>query len=242
MGATFVWQETQPNVSVSNGLFTVLLGSVTPVPDTVFKDASRYLGIKVGDEEELINRIRLVSVPWSTRVATVDGATGGNITSKLTIGTLHSNTGTDGFVAGYGNTVSGPQSSVVGGRNNDVSGASSIIAGGEQNRVSSSFTAISSGFGNLAKVSPPLFAGEVSDGAFAPGNWTMTVHDAGWPSVADPAARWAYIWANYYAPNYDPFAQIWTGTFDCDLFIDHIGIGRPWDLDRGRGGVRLPLR
>ncbi|MFH1219493.1 MAG: hypothetical protein V1694_03460 [Candidatus Eisenbacteria bacterium] len=79
------------------------------------------------------------------------------------------------------------------------------------------------GFGNLVKASPPIFTGPVSDGAFAPGVWTMTVNDTGWPPITNPAARWAYIWTTYYAPNYD--GVTWTGTFDCALFINHTGIG-----------------
>jgi hypothetical protein len=51
----------------------------------------------------------------------------------------------------------------------------------------------------------------------------MTVNDLGWPPVTNPAARWAYIWNNYYAPNFD--GTIWTGTFDCVLDIVHTGIG-----------------
>lgn len=60
-----IWTETQSSVTVVNGLFNVLLGSVTELVDTVFNDTTRYLGIKVGTDPEISPRIRLVSVPYA---------------------------------------------------------------------------------------------------------------------------------------------------------------------------------
>ena len=60
------WQETQ-SVSTVNGLFSVLLGSLTPVLDSVFNDSSRYLGIKVGADPEMTPRQKLASVGFSQR-------------------------------------------------------------------------------------------------------------------------------------------------------------------------------
>lgn len=82
-----IWTETQAAVTVSAGLFNVLLGSVTPLVDTVFDDTTRYLGITVGGGPEMTPRTRLVSVGYAHRVSTVDGASGGSITSNLGIGT-----------------------------------------------------------------------------------------------------------------------------------------------------------
>lgn len=80
------WTETQ-NVTTTDGLFSVLLGSVNPVLDTVFSGTTRYLGIAVAGDPEIAPRTALVSVPYAQRVSTVDGASGGNITSKVGIGT-----------------------------------------------------------------------------------------------------------------------------------------------------------
>ncbi|MFC1982560.1 hypothetical protein ACFLV5_02080 [Chloroflexota bacterium] len=60
----FLWQETQ-TVSVSGGLFSVLLGSVNPLNDDLFSDSVRYLGVKVDDNEEMIPRQLLSSVPYA---------------------------------------------------------------------------------------------------------------------------------------------------------------------------------
>src|SRR3989304_3142258 len=103
-GGTNLWTETQ-SVTTSSGLFAVLLGSSNPVSDSVFKGTDRYLAIQVSPDPELSPRQRLVSVGYSYRVNSVDSASGGTITSKVSIGPGHTNTGTDAFVAGQNNQV-----------------------------------------------------------------------------------------------------------------------------------------
>jgi hypothetical protein len=78
------WTETQPGIEVSNGLFSVLLGSAgSPIVDTVFRDDFRWLGIQIASDPEITPRTRLVTVPWAYRVSTVDGASGGLISGDL---------------------------------------------------------------------------------------------------------------------------------------------------------------
>jgi hypothetical protein len=85
-GGTSKWTETQ-SVTTSGGLFAVLLGSITPVTDTVFNGAERYLGVKVGADPELTPRKRLLSVPYADRVSTVNGSTGGAISGNIDLET-----------------------------------------------------------------------------------------------------------------------------------------------------------
>jgi hypothetical protein len=85
-GGTGRWSESQ-SVTTSSGLFSVMLGSGSPITDSVFSGTTRYLGIRVGTDPELAPRTRLVTVPYAYRVATVDGASGGSITGNLGIGT-----------------------------------------------------------------------------------------------------------------------------------------------------------
>ncbi|KPK98838.1 MAG: hypothetical protein AMJ90_09785, partial [candidate division Zixibacteria bacterium SM23_73_2] len=42
------WADTQSAVVVEKGVFSVLLGSVNPIPDSVFTGDVRYMGVKVG--------------------------------------------------------------------------------------------------------------------------------------------------------------------------------------------------
>lgn len=62
-GGTAYWAETT-SVITASGLFTVLLGSANPVPDSVFHDTLRYLGIQVGADPEMTPRQQLSSVGY----------------------------------------------------------------------------------------------------------------------------------------------------------------------------------
>ncbi|MCX6832397.1 MAG: tail fiber domain-containing protein [candidate division Zixibacteria bacterium] len=84
VSGTVLWTETK-TVTTSGGLFSMMLGSVTPVPDSAFRSATSYLGIKIGADPEISPRTRLASVPYSSRVGTVDNASGGTISGDLTV-------------------------------------------------------------------------------------------------------------------------------------------------------------
>ncbi|MFH1927155.1 MAG: hypothetical protein ABIK79_03125 [Chloroflexota bacterium] len=62
-GGTALWTETQ-TVTVENGLFSVLLGSVNPLSPGDFT-GSTYLGVKVGADAEMTPRLQIVSVPYA---------------------------------------------------------------------------------------------------------------------------------------------------------------------------------
>ncbi|MGD8921777.1 MAG: hypothetical protein PVH24_00895 [Candidatus Zixiibacteriota bacterium] len=79
-----VWSETQTGVNVSDGLFSVILGSVNPINNAVFDGPQRYLEVTVNGEA-ISPRTQITSVAYAQRIATLDGATGGEITGDLTI-------------------------------------------------------------------------------------------------------------------------------------------------------------
>ena len=66
-GGTALWTETQSLVTIQNGIFTVLLGSVTSFSATVFNGDARWLGVKVGTDPELSPRQPIVSVGYALR-------------------------------------------------------------------------------------------------------------------------------------------------------------------------------
>ena len=74
-GGTALWTETHGSVTVVGGLFTVLLGSVTPVPSTIFDDPDRWLGLAVGGDPEM-ERERMASVPYAFKYGSGDGGDG----------------------------------------------------------------------------------------------------------------------------------------------------------------------
>jgi len=80
-GSACSWTEVHSSVSVSGGLFDVILGSVNPITDDNFLGEERWLGINVGGEA--MPYTRLVSVPYAHRVSTIDGASGGTVHSEV---------------------------------------------------------------------------------------------------------------------------------------------------------------
>jgi hypothetical protein len=97
-----------------------------------------------------------------------------------------------------------------------------LLAGVASAQVTYSFHC--AGTGNMVKDSPVVYSGNIDTGDLAPGIWTMMIDDAGWPAVGDDAARWAYIFANYYT--WDPIGGLWAGEFEQNiLYLEKTNIG-----------------
>ena len=89
-GGAPLWEEqwTGSNgVRVSDGLFNVMLGSLTPLPNNVVTgNSSLWLGITVNTDNEMAPRVQLGSVPYAVQALTVsDGSIG---TAKLADGAV----------------------------------------------------------------------------------------------------------------------------------------------------------
>jgi hypothetical protein len=65
-GGDALWSETQPDVAVNEGVFHVALGSVSPLPGSVFEAETLWLEVAV-DGETLVPRQRLLSAPYALR-------------------------------------------------------------------------------------------------------------------------------------------------------------------------------
>ena len=173
-----VWTETQTSIVVNDGQFNVFLGSVTQLIDTVFNDTVRYLGIQVNSDPEISPRTRLVSMAYSYRTGTVDGASGGHITSKVNIGPNNDNSGTGAFVAGELDTASGDYSVVSGGLFNVASGTKSVVSGGTLNKADSTYAVVGGGWANRA------------------GHWNSTVGGGGFSKAEGWSSTVAGGWVN----------------------------------------------
>ncbi|MCB1060947.1 MAG: hypothetical protein KDB65_11995 [Calditrichaeota bacterium] len=164
-GGTTLWSETQSSVTSVNGDFHVLLGSVNPIPDSVFAGDFTWLGISVEDDSEMLPRERIASTAYSYRVGTVDGASGGKISSEVTIqdrlsvGIDNTNTGLYSFVSGDSNSVSGFAATITGGWKNTAVGDRAVIGGGYQHNASMPFTTIGGGNRNNATASNATVSG-----------------------------------------------------------------------------------
>jgi hypothetical protein len=83
------------------------------------------------------------------------------------------------------------------------------------------------GTGNMVLDSPPVYGGNIDGGDLAPGTWSITIEDDGWPAPGgptDPNGRWDYLFLNHYV--WDPGAHTWTATFsDGPLYLEKTGQG-----------------
>lgn len=70
-GGTALWADTQLNVPVTNGLFSVQLG---PVPHDLFSEPQRWLGIIVGTDPELSPRTALGASAYAYHTLRADTA------------------------------------------------------------------------------------------------------------------------------------------------------------------------
>jgi hypothetical protein len=84
-GGVAWWSETQDSVTVAQGLFNVVLGSVNAINDSVFMSSGRWLGLAIGFDPEITPRTELVAVPWAFRVGALDGASGGMIDGGMEV-------------------------------------------------------------------------------------------------------------------------------------------------------------
>jgi hypothetical protein len=102
-GGTAFWGETQV-VRTNAGLFSVLLGSVTPI-GTLPDAGALYLGMKVGTDPEMTPRLRIVSAAYAyltERAANADLLKGKDTTGFVRTGQANSLTSSmivDGTVA-----------------------------------------------------------------------------------------------------------------------------------------------
>lgn len=75
---TCQWEETQGSVLVTDGIFSVSLGSSTALPGNVnFDSNALYLGVKVGADAEMTPRIRLTAAPYAFNSSQLGGVASG---------------------------------------------------------------------------------------------------------------------------------------------------------------------
>jgi len=132
--------EAQTIATDGEGLWTANLGAVIPLFSGLFNDTTRWLEITV--DGTTLPRVRLVTGPYSFRVGSVQGALGGDITSKVSIGSAHTNSGTGGFVTGDSNSVTGARATVTGGTQNWAGGVHSFVGGGGSNSATGPYSTI----------------------------------------------------------------------------------------------------
>ena len=81
-GGTPLWSETQNNVVIAKGYFSVMLGSVNPIAASVFDGADKFLGVKIGSDPEMTPRKRIASVGYAMKAGDTDKVAGQQLSSN----------------------------------------------------------------------------------------------------------------------------------------------------------------
>jgi len=88
--ASPVWLEVL-EVTPQNGIYSVQLGTNTPLESSLLASTALYLGLQVGSNPELTPRQQILSVPFAMRAASADSVNPATIVidaSQITTGTL----------------------------------------------------------------------------------------------------------------------------------------------------------
>ncbi|MFZ3031621.1 MAG: hypothetical protein WA082_01150, partial [Candidatus Moraniibacteriota bacterium] len=82
---TRLWEETQ-DVTVKGGMFRVFLGAITPLPASLdFETGGYYVGIRIGNDSEMIPRKKLGSVPRAINSQYLRGKTIGTKQGEIPV-------------------------------------------------------------------------------------------------------------------------------------------------------------
>jgi hypothetical protein len=73
-GTMSEWSETQTQVEVKEGIFHVLLGSVNPLPASIFDGTVKYLGVRVESDPEMRPLKPMVTASYAFRSQEADTA------------------------------------------------------------------------------------------------------------------------------------------------------------------------
>ncbi|MBI3563600.1 MAG: hypothetical protein HY079_00220 [Elusimicrobia bacterium] len=150
-GGTALYTETQTGVPVSNGAFSVQLGSTLGLSPDLFTGASMYLGVTVSPDAEMTPRQRLVMAPYAFTAAQLvaDSA------ARVRVGTAYST-----FTATGDLTVPGAFSGASASLTGALSAASAALTGAltaQDAALTGDLTAASAGLSGAVTASSGTF-------------------------------------------------------------------------------------
>lgn len=190
LGTTILWSETHLEVAINDGLFQVLLGSVTPFSGSVFNGSKSWLGVRLQGEPAPTPLIPIVSVAYAYRALESDTALyakSGAGTSKWTLSgsTIYTNSYWGISRGGAGNILHGDSahtmtnfgtnsftgtvsqsygySTIAGGSENAARAWNSTVGGGQQNAANANYSTVAGGQRNQISSMYGAIAGGFGD-------------------------------------------------------------------------------
>jgi hypothetical protein len=189
-----LWSETQTNVPIERGVFSVILGETTPIPDSVFTDfTNTWLELTLDGPQTLTPRTRITSVGYaytSTYSDTAEYARNFTNDGDWTInGNILYPAADYGLAMRSGNMLYGDSAhthvnfgvacttgvdgqnysycTVGGGQLNSASGYAGTVGGGYDNKAVGYYAAVSGGVENCANTHFTTVCGGYADTVYA---------------------------------------------------------------------------
>ena len=131
-GGTAFWSESQ-TIAVENGLYSVQLGKINPLPDDLFNASDRWLGVKVGTDAEMTPRAQITSVAYAINSQRIAGKKIQSGRATLTISGASAGSVNLTFPAAFAappQVITGALDNQIGGKTMIVDQVSAITAGG----------------------------------------------------------------------------------------------------------------
>jgi hypothetical protein len=73
-GGSAFWSESHPGVALADGVFSVVLGTVSPLTPAVFVSTECWISVQVDAGTEISPRMRVTSVPYALRAESAEVA------------------------------------------------------------------------------------------------------------------------------------------------------------------------
>jgi hypothetical protein len=173
-GGMQLWSESHAAVTLTEGVFNLILGSSVPITSEIL-DGDCYLGVTVGEDDEMVPRQPLTATPFALKAAHADDAdTLDGLDSLDFASVFHSHSFSGAYASvsgGWGNEAIGLGSSLCGGRENKAEGDHASVSGGSFNTANGPVAHVSGGRDNIATGWYSVVSGGASRSALGTDNW-----------------------------------------------------------------------
>ncbi len=173
-GGPSIWTELHTSVAVTDGVFSVRLGSKQDLGDIAF-DGPLWLGVRVnGTGSDFAPRVALEATPYAMGVRglrmlpgedpgldspnVIVGVEGNGVDEGISGAVISGGGGAD-----FANEVSANFGTVGGGNTNSVSGFAGTISGGAGNQSEADFTTVGGGSSNRAEANYATVGGGITN-------------------------------------------------------------------------------